>query len=39
MPGLFAAGDVVKDAIRQIVFAANQGMQAFLAARKYLRTL
>lgn len=39
VPGLFAAGDVTKGAVRQIVFAADQGMQAFLAARKYLRTL
>jgi thioredoxin reductase (NADPH) len=37
--GLFAAGDVTKGAIRQIVFAANQGMQAALSARKYLRNL
>lgn len=39
IPGLFAAGDVVKGAVRQIVFAASAGMQAFLSARKYLRTL
>ena len=39
VPGLFAAGDVVKGAVRQIVFAASAGMQAFLSARKYLRTL
>ena len=39
VPGLFAAGDVVKGAIRQIVFAANAGMQAALSARKYLRSL
>ena len=39
IPGLFAAGDVTKGAVRQIVFAASAGMQAFLTARKYLRTL
>lgn len=39
VPGLFAAGDAVKGAVRQIVFAASSGMLAFLAARKYLRTL
>lgn len=39
VPGLFAAGDVVKGAIRQIVYAANAGMQAALSARKYLRNL
>ena len=39
VPGLFAAGDVTKGAVRQIVSAADQGMQAFLSARKYLRTL
>ena len=39
VPGLFAAGDVTKGAVRQIVFAANQGMQAALSARKYLRSL
>ena len=39
VPGLFAAGDVVKGVIRQIVFAANAGMQAALSARKYLRNL
>lgn len=38
VPGLFAAGDVVKGAVRQIVSACDQGMRAALAARSYLRS-
>lgn len=37
VPGVFAAGDVICAAVRQVVISAAQGCLAALAAEKYLR--
>ncbi len=39
IPGLFAAGDVGNDLVKQIVVAAGQGAKAAISAYKYIQTI
>ena len=39
IPGIFAAGDIIKKDIYQIITAASDGSIAALSAKKYIKNL